>query len=59
MSKELNLHKISYDYINPYSTMQSKLTKFSKMKTPGIEEIMRRKNLKDTLSRIKDRYIDD
>lgn len=49
MSKELNLHKISYDYINPCSTMRSKIDKLSKLKSPSVNEILKRKNLKAML----------
>lgn len=44
ISKELNLHKLSYDYISPGGTLKQKINKLSKLKYPGIDQILK-KNL--------------
>ena len=42
ISKELNLHKLSYDFINPHASIKQKISKLSKLKYPEIDQILKR-----------------
>lgn len=45
ISKELNLHKLSYDYINANSSLKQKISKLSKLKYPGIDQILKKSSV--------------
>ena len=42
ISKELNLHKLSYDYINSQASFKDKISKLSKLKYPGVDQVIKK-----------------